>query len=107
MIEPQGSILAEEDMLAIDQWKRGQELRNIGSEGWQIIFDTLERYADVANDDLLRMTPGDPNVMTAHAAASAVRQVSSLFKDDVTSAIAASYDMPDALKSTLKASQQI
>jgi len=106
--EPQGSILPEEDMLAIEQWKRGQELRNIvHTEAWQIVLDTLQRYADVAVEDLLGLTPGDPAVMTAHAAASALVQQNKLFKEDVDTAVAASYEMPDALKSTLKASQQI
>lgn len=103
----QGRILEEGEVNEIALWKRGQELRSVvGTEAWAIITDTLTAYADGAVRDLLGLTPGDPAVMTAHAAASALVQQNKYFKEDMEAAVRASYEMPETLKSTLREGQR-
>lgn len=99
----QSGVLAEDQLLEIEQWQRGRELRNVvNTEAWQIITDTLKRYSDVAVEELLRIAPGDPAVPTAHAAASALVQQYKSFMEDVTVAVQSSYQVPDALKNTIR-----
>jgi hypothetical protein len=104
--EIQGRVLEEGEIAEIEQWKRGQKLRGVvNSEEWQILLDTLQRYADSSVETLLGLPPGDPSVPTAHAAASALVQQRRLFEEDVNAAVQASYEMPEALKSTLRGVQ--
>ena len=93
----------EDQLYEIEQWKRGRQLAAIvHTEGWAILKDTLRQYAESANDALLRLAPGDPTVLTAHAAASALAQQYKLFMEDIDSAIAAGEQLPDVLKQTLQ-----
>lgn len=95
-------VLSEDDLFTIELWKRGRKLSAVvQTEAWEIISDTLKGYVDSAQDDLMRLPPGDPAVMTAHAAASALTQQYKLFLEDIDRAVSASLEVPEALRETL------
>ncbi len=69
-------------------YEKGRQLRTImNSPGWEVLLDTLKAYRDEAADRLLDMDPGDPNVLTAHAAASALRQQFAFLQADLDNAV--------------------
>lgn len=83
----------------IAEWQRGRELRSVVcTPSWEIICDTIRRYADAANEDLMKLAPGDPRVPQAHAAASAAEQIAINFKRDIEQAVEKSYTTPESLK---------
>jgi hypothetical protein len=95
-------FLPEHQIEALEQWKLGNKLRAIvGTEGWELAVDMLKQYETKAVDELLRLAPGDPNVSTVHAAASALTQCNRLFLEDVETAIRSSERVPDVLKNAL------
>jgi hypothetical protein len=91
--------LNEDDRAELDLWEKGRELQSIvNTRGFEIILDTLQSYVDNANDSLIRLAPGDPAVITAHAAVSAASQLVNYFKEDINAAVEASHKSPNALK---------
>lgn len=91
--------LEEGEIAEIEQWHRGQELRNIiNTEAWVIIVDTLKSYVASSNAALMALPVGDPAVPNAHAAASGVEQLVQLFEQDIDAAVRASYETPYALR---------
>jgi hypothetical protein len=95
-------VLPEYQLEELEQWKLGNKLRGIvGTEGWELVVDMLKQYETKAVEELLRLAPGDPNVLTVHAAASALVQCNRLFLEDVAAAIESSNRVPDVLKNAL------
>lgn len=92
--------MVENDLRVYDL---GRKLnRIVGTEIWDIILDTFADMRDNAQQDLFRLPPGDENVPTAHAAASALTQAYSHFKKGVEDAVAFAGDPSDELKIYLK-----
>lgn len=100
----QGAPLEEEDILDLEAFARGQELRAIVSTpGFEIIVNAYKSYEEKAIGLLLSIPPGDTDrVMAAHAAASAIAQVNANFKMDVQSAIESANQIPEVLKRGLR-----
>lgn len=102
LIELRNRKLSPDDLFDIEEHRKGVELRGlVNTEAWQVVKATLKQYADTATNDLLGMAPGDPAVLTAHAAASALVSVSRKFVEDIETAVAKSYDVPAALQPML------
>lgn len=102
----QGSVLTEDQQAEIEQWALGRELSAIvNTKAWQIAMTMLEQYTKGAQDQLMRLAPGDERVPAAHAAASALADQLAKFKDDVLSAVYASSTYPEALKVALRPHQ--
>lgn len=94
-----GHALEQADYDDIEQWQRGQELRQVvTTPAWEIILNSLQAYSDKAAEALLQLAPGDERVMYAHAAASAAAQINTNFRLDVQSAIDAASQVPEVLK---------
>lgn len=85
---------SEEIRQAIEDLKhKGRELRTIvGTQAWDIVMSTIQSYVDDANDTLISMVPGDPNVVAAHAAVSALHQFVKNFKEDIHKAVEQSFE---------------
>ena len=97
--ETLGDQLNEDDRAELDLWEKGRDLQSIvNTRGFDILLETLQTYVDNANANLISLAPGDPNVITAHAAVSAANQLVSYFKQDINAAIEASHKSPTALK---------
>lgn len=95
--------LNEDQLIEIENWKRGRALAAvINTEGCTLLLDRWKTYMENAQEALWRLAPGDPTVPTAHAAASALTQLYRSFMEDIDRDIAASYDVPEALKQTLQ-----
>jgi hypothetical protein len=95
-------FLPEYELGELEQWKMGNKLRSIvGTEGWELAIDMLKQYEEKAKAELFSLAPGDPNVPTVHAAASALVQCNRLFLEDVAAAIESSNRVPDVLKNAL------
>lgn len=100
----QGVALEDYQRSEIELFETGRELRNVvNTPAWEIILNSMRRYADKAVEDLLNLLPGDPAVTTAHAAASALVQQHIYFKQDVERAVQASYKTPEALLPAVRA----
>lgn len=96
-------VVDEGQLLQVEQWRRGMQLRTIvGTEAWEILLDTLHSYVEKADDDLRSLPPGHPDVVTAHAALSALHQGFKLFQEDVNAAVNAAQTVPDALRNTVQ-----
>lgn len=100
----QGVALEDYQRSEIELFETGRELRNVvNTPAWEIILNSMRRYADRAVEDLLNLLPGDPAVTTAHAAASALVQQHIYFKQDVERAVEASYKTPEVLLPAVRA----
>lgn len=87
--------LTLEELQEIELFRRGQQLSSVvNTEAWVILTDTLKSYSDAAVEELLRLAPGDPTVLTAHAAASALVQQNKLFIEDIDRAVEAAQAPP-------------
>lgn len=83
----------EQELLLYD---RGRHLRQVvGSPSWEIILDTLKAYKDEAVEGLLSLSPGDPTVPTAHAAASALVDQFVKFQQDTNRALEFAANPPE------------
>lgn len=90
--------LSEEEAAEIAQFERGRLLAPlVNFPGWEIAMATLESFATDTNETLMSMTPGDPAVPTAHAAAHAARQVYDKFRRAINDAVDASHQTPSAM----------
>jgi hypothetical protein len=77
----------EGDLLLYEQ---GRVLRPVyKTPAWEIIMGVFEDYRDKARDELIALPPGDPYVVTAHAAASALDDVVAKAKQDFEAAVQA------------------
>lgn len=98
--------LTEEELSDIELWQRGRVLSGIvNTEAWEMLLAALQSYVEQADYDLRRLPPGDPGVVTAHAALSALDQGFRLFKEDIESAVANSETVPEALQGTVRGPQ--
>ena len=74
---------------------------------WDLVMQTFEDYRDRANDELTDMPPGDPRVLAAHAAVSAlkdtVRKAQQDFEDAVNMANNPPQIITDYLTGVVKA----
>ena len=94
-----GDSLNEGDRAELDLWEKGRELQSIvNTRGYEIILDTLKNYVAQANEALVSLVPGDPGVVTAHAAVSGASQLVYYFQQDINAAVEASHRSPSALK---------
>lgn len=100
----QGAPLEEEDILDLEAYQRGSELRSIvNTPGFEIILNAFKSYEEQAVRLLLSIPPGDKDrVIAAQAAASAIAQVNANFKQDVQTAIEAASQVPQVLKRGLR-----
>lgn len=90
--------LTEEEQAEIDLWNKGKALAQVVNfPGWEVAMATLESFAQDTSETVLDMTPGDPAVPTAHAAAYAARQIAFKFKQSIQNAIDASHQTPSAM----------
>jgi len=80
----------------------GRKLQRMSPELWEIILDTLASIRDTAQDDVFELSPGDPIVPTAHAAASALTQAYRVFKEGIEKAIEFSVHPSEELKAYQK-----
>jgi len=98
-LERAGLELSPEERAEIDLHQKGRALaQKVNFPGWQVALEMLQSYVLKATEVLVNMTPGDPAVPTAQAAASAASQIYSKFVQDVQAAISASEQTPEVLK---------
>jgi hypothetical protein len=72
----------------VELYEKGRALRPVvGTEAWNILLDTLKAYKDKTEEELWALPIGDPNIPTAFAAASALRQQFTFFQEDVQRAV--------------------
>ena len=77
-------------------YERGRQLRSVvNSPVWEIVIDTLRAYKDQAEDECFALSPGDQRVLTAHAAASALRDQFVKFQQDINNAVEFAANPPE------------
>lgn len=105
MLDP--NTLNEDELEQIRAWQLGVQLRSVvHTEGYQLLNGMLKDYVEGAAFSLIKLAPGDPTVPTAHAAASALRDLYNKFQQDIENAIIASESVPESLHQTLMAAPQ-
>jgi hypothetical protein len=105
--ETLGDGLTDEDRHELDLWEKGRELQSIvNTRGFEIVLAVLQQYVDLTNQTLIEMSPGDPDVIPAHAAASALYDLNIKFRQDINAAVEASHRSPNALKKAAFAAKQ-
>ena len=97
--ETLGDQLNEDDRAELDLWENGRELQSIvNTRGFELLLGMLQAYEDGANLQLKLLPPGDPSVITAHAAVSALFDLNVKLKQDINAALEASHKSPSVLK---------
>lgn len=72
----------------LELYELGRQLRSvINSPGWEVIMLTIQQYVAETTEALLALPPGDPEVPTAHAAASALKDFLHKFRQDIKRAV--------------------
>jgi hypothetical protein len=98
--------LEPEEQEDVKTWEQGRALSQIvNTEGWEILCEALQSYADDATAQLLRMRPGDKNVPEAHAAAYALTQLCFKFKENIYNAI--NMQTPDVVRQGARMSSPV
>jgi len=81
---PDPSVSLEQFEEQLDIFEKGRALsRFVNDHNWSTVVQVLQDYRDAARDALIALPPGDPNVLLAHAAASATNEVFRLFQEDI------------------------
>lgn len=91
--------LQEEEGIALEWWVKGRALADIAdTEGFQVILEILEAYAESDEKAVMNLPLGDPRVVAAHAAARTSRANHSRLREDVAAAVQAAKDTPEVVK---------
>ena len=86
----------------LEVYEKGRQLQAVvNTPGWEIALDTLRAYRDKTSEDLLDLPIGDPSVLLAHAAQSALRQMFRNFEQDIANAIRTASKPPEELRDYL------
>lgn len=90
----------------VDLYDKGRRLRKFTQDlDWELVIQILQDYKDNASDALDNLPPGHPNVMQAHAAVSATKQVLVNFQRYITAAVEFAEHPPEEFKSRMLASR--
>lgn len=91
-----GASLTEEQQYEIQQFHNGRSLQQLViMPGWEVLMDTFEQKKQDATEELLKINPGDKElVLAAHAVAYAVHKTLDNLKIEVYSAIENAKELP-------------
>jgi hypothetical protein len=92
-----GRALEPDEADEIIQYGKGRELAHLVNDpGWLVALEMLRGYVESATRSLVGLPPGHPDVVAAHAAASAVTDLYTKFIQDVDQAV--NQEPPDVLR---------
>lgn len=95
--------VSEEEAAEIQLWQKGKALaQQVQSFGWNVVEEMIHDYVQNATEQLLNLAPGDPTVLQAHAAASALADFERKLRQDVATAVEAARTIPAAVKSGIR-----
>lgn len=82
----------------LELYEMGRSLRVIyKTPAWDLVMGVFEDYRDRANDELTDLPPGDPRVVAAHAAVSALKDTVRKAQQDFVAAIKMANDPPQEI----------
>lgn len=73
---------------SLDLFERGNILKSVPSNAWEVIYDTIHEIVQDVVDQHSNMLPGDPSVVASHAAVYVLTGFEKHFKDAMDSAMA-------------------
>lgn len=73
----------EDDVLRYEMGRKWRAIYH--SPAWELLLDTLKSYVDDADYQVRKLPPGDPSVIAAHAALSALNDMVEKFELDIKS----------------------
>ena len=77
-----------EDREVIERYEKGRSIQQIlPFDGWSVVVQMIHDYVDGAIKSLVQLPPGDPAVVPAHAAASALEDFRNKLFQDINDAI--------------------
>lgn len=91
-------ILFEEIKEDLELYEMGRALRVVyKTPAWNLVMGVFEDYRDRANDELTDLPPGDPRVVAAHAAVSALKDTVRKAQQDFEAAIEMANNPPQEI----------
>lgn len=83
-----GEIQFEDIKSDLELYDMGRSIKAVyKTPAWDLIMGVFEDYRDRANEQLTDLPPGDPTVVTAHAAVSALKDAVNKAQQDFAAAV--------------------